>query len=38
MGISIIFLVFIYMLKLKVRRLKIALKLDERVVRVVGDS
>jgi hypothetical protein len=31
MGILIIFLIFIYMLKLKVRRLEMALTLDERV-------
>jgi hypothetical protein len=31
MGILIIFLVFIYRLKLKVKRLKMALTLDERV-------
>jgi hypothetical protein len=31
MGILIIFLIFIYRLKLKVKRLKIALTLDERV-------
>jgi hypothetical protein len=31
MGISIIFLIFIYRLKLKVKRLKMALTLDERV-------
>jgi hypothetical protein len=31
MGIQIIFLVFIYRLKLKVRRLKMALKFDETV-------
>jgi hypothetical protein len=31
MGILIIFLIFIYRLKLKVKRLKMALPLDERV-------
>jgi hypothetical protein len=31
MGIVIIFLVFIYRLKLKVKRVKMALTLDERV-------
>jgi hypothetical protein len=31
MGILIIFLIFIYRLKLKVKRLKMALTLDERV-------
>jgi hypothetical protein len=31
MGSLIIFLIFIYMLKLKVKRLKMALTLDERV-------
>jgi hypothetical protein len=31
MGILIIFLIFIYRLKLKVKRLKMELKLDERV-------
>jgi hypothetical protein len=31
MGILIIFLIFIYMLKLKVKRLKMILTLDERV-------
>jgi hypothetical protein len=35
MGISIIFLIFIYRLKLKVKRLKMALTLDERVERVL---
>jgi hypothetical protein len=35
MGILIIFLIFIYRLKLKVKRLKMALTLDERVERVV---
>jgi hypothetical protein len=34
MGILIIFLIFIYRLKLKVKRLKMALTLDERVVIV----
>jgi hypothetical protein len=31
MGILVIFLIFIYRLKLKVKRLKMALTLDERV-------
>jgi hypothetical protein len=35
MGIIIIFLIFIYRFKLKVKRLKMALKLDERVKIVV---
>jgi hypothetical protein len=35
MGILIIFLVFIYRLKLKVKRPKMALALDERVERVL---
>jgi hypothetical protein len=35
MGIVIIFLIFIYRLKLKVRRLKMALTLDERVEIVI---
>jgi hypothetical protein len=38
MGISIIFLIFIYRLNLKAKRLKIALELDERVEIVLGDS
>jgi hypothetical protein len=38
MGILIIFLICIYMLKLKVKRLKMALTLDERVEIVLGDS
>jgi hypothetical protein len=37
-GILIIFLIFIYRLKLKVKRLKIALTLDERVEIVLEDS
>jgi hypothetical protein len=38
MGILIIFLIFIYRLKIKVKRLKMALTLDERVeiVRLSG--
>jgi hypothetical protein len=35
MGILIIFLIFIYRLKLKVKRLKIALTLDEKVETVL---
>jgi hypothetical protein len=35
MGILIIFLIFIYRLKLKVKRLKMALTLDERVETVL---
>jgi hypothetical protein len=35
MGIVILFLIFIYRLKLKVRRLKMALTLDERVQLVL---
>jgi hypothetical protein len=38
MGILIIFLVFIYRLKLNVKRLKMALTLDERVKIVIEDS
>jgi hypothetical protein len=38
MGILIIFLIFIYRLKLKVKRLKIALILDERVEIVLLSS
>jgi hypothetical protein len=39
MGILIIFHIFIYRLKLKVRRLKMALPLDERVgILHFGDS
>jgi hypothetical protein len=35
MGIVIIFLIFIYRLKLNVKRLKMVLTLDERVERVL---
>jgi hypothetical protein len=35
MGVLIIFLIFIYRLKLKVKRLKTALTLDERVETVL---
>jgi hypothetical protein len=38
MTILIIFLIFIYRLKLKVERLKMALTLHERVEIVLGDS
>jgi hypothetical protein len=38
MLILIIFLGFIYRLELKVKRLKMALTLDERVETVLGDS
>jgi hypothetical protein len=38
MGILIIFLIFIYRLKLRDKRLKIALTLDERVEIVLRDS
>jgi hypothetical protein len=38
MGILIIFLIFIYRLKLKVRRIKMALRLDERVEIVLLSS
>jgi hypothetical protein len=38
MGILIIVLIFICRLKLKVKRLKMALTLDERVEIVLGDS
>jgi hypothetical protein len=37
-GMLIIFLIFIYGLKLNVKRLKMALTLDERVEIVLGDS
>jgi hypothetical protein len=37
-GNLIIFLIFIYRLMLKVKRLKMALTLDERVEIVLGDS
>jgi hypothetical protein len=38
MGIVIIFLMFIYRLKLKVKRLKMALTVDERLEIVHEDS
>jgi hypothetical protein len=39
MGILIMFLIFIYRLKLKVKRIKMALTLDERVeILYFGDS
>jgi hypothetical protein len=38
MGILIMFLIFIYRLKLTVKRLKMALTLDERVEILLGDS
>jgi hypothetical protein len=38
MDILIIFLIFIYRLKLKVKKLKMALTFDERVEIVLGDS
>jgi hypothetical protein len=38
MEILIMFLIFIYRLKLKVRRIKMALTLDEMVEIVIGDS
>jgi hypothetical protein len=39
MGILIVFLIFTYRLKLKIKRLRMALKLDERVETLhFGDS
>jgi hypothetical protein len=38
MGILIIFLIFIYRLKLEVKRLKMALTMDKRVEIVLGNS